>query len=292
MSKILLNTGPSERGWHRLESFLRCPQLFAYEQLVLPRGGLGDRGPLVRGTIGHVGLAHHFARRQAVQQGTDPERYHKVEEAMTLVSREGGELGRFYLPISTRAVAAYIRQNVYEEFEIIAVEHAVRATVRWPDAQVAARPEREGRSYLITQRFDRVFKDKAKKYWIEDHKFVAKIQSKTVTRYTLSGQFLLMQWFGHALYGDAFGGARINLIECPEDQNARPKSAQFVCEPAPNALARFARNVCDTEEAIERLKEEGRDPFDYPTANSEQVCMTPYGVCPAFEICRWGKAGM
>lgn len=292
MSKILLNTGPSERGWHRLEAWLRCPQLFAYAYLIKPEGGLGDRGPLVRGTIGHAGLAHHFARLRAKQRGDDPNAYHTIEDAMALVAAMHGELGEFFLPIALRAVMAYITQFVYEDFEVVAVEEAVRAYVKWPDALVKVQPSRANEKFLITQRFDRVFKDKGKRVWIEDHKFVAKIQGKTVTRYILSGQFHLMQWFGRALYGDAFGGARINLLECQENPDVKPKSLQLPCEPAPNALGRFARNVCDAEEGIARLAAEGRDPWDYPAAMNEQVCLTPYGACPAFELCRWGKAGL
>lgn len=290
MTKILINAGPSSRGSHRLGSFARCPQLFAYEQLL--GLDLGDRGPLVRGSIGHVGLAHHFARKRAERLEEDPERFYPVEEAMGLAAHEFGEMGMHFLPIAARAVAAYIAANAFTVREILYVEHEVRARVRWEPEYVVARPDRKDKAYLITQRFDCVYKDSAGKIWIEDHKFAARILAKTVSRYALSSQFHLMQWFGHALYGDDFGGARINLIECSESPDKPVKLESLPVEPAPNAVRRYTRNLCDLEEQIEDLAAEGRDPWDYPMACHEQVCMTPYGRCDAWDLCRWGKAGL
>jgi PD-(D/E)XK nuclease superfamily len=284
MSKILLNTGPSERGWHRVETAARCMQLFAYNYIL--EIGHGDRGPLVRGSIGHVGLAHHFARRRAQQQKTDPDVYYEPEEAMRLVAATFGELGEQYLPIATHAVLAYMNAYAGEQFEIVMVEEKVSGMIRWPEhLRVGARANV---AYPITQRFDRVYKNTAGRFWIEDHKFVSTIKSSTAARYTLSGQFQLMQWFGRAIYGDSFGGARINLVQCSE----KPKSVQVSLDAAPRMLNRFPQVVCDIEERIEALRAEGRDPWEYPAQANEHVCMTAYGRCPAFDICRWGKSGI
>lgn len=290
MKRILINAGPSARGIHRISAFARCPQLFAYEQIL--KIDQGDRGPLVRGSIGHVGLAHHFARKRAEQQGTDPDAYYRVDEAMGMAAQSFGEMGMHYLPIAARAVAAYIAQNVFSTKLVLQVEHEARAWIRWAPEYVNVRSDRADKKYLITQRFDLVYKDDAGKVWIEDHKFVARILSKTISRYTNSAQFHLMQWFGHAIHGDDFGGARLNLIECPESADAKVKTEQIMVEPAPNAVRKFTRNLCDMEEQIADLEAEGRDPWDYPAAMHEQVCHTPYGKCAAFDLCRWGKAGL
>ena len=97
-----------------------------------------------------------------------------------------------------------------------------------------------------------------------------------------------MQWFGRGIYGDAFGGARVNLLQC----TGAFKSVQLTMDAAPNMLAHFPQVVCDIEERISALEAEGRDPWEYPRQANEHVCITPYGRCPGFELCRWGKAGL
>src|SRR5690348_7528301 len=121
--KILINTGPSERGWHRLESYLRCPQLYAWGY---GRGGrveeqgaaFADRfpasNPLVRGSIGHAGLAHVYARLKAVQEGRDPDDYYLPTKAMELVAATFGERGARMLPIAREAVKGYVTENYGE----------------------------------------------------------------------------------------------------------------------------------------------------------------------------------
>lgn len=259
-------------------------QLYAHHYIL--KLDAGDRGPLVRGSIGHVGLAHHFARRREEQRGGNAELYYTPDEAMALVAEIFGEMGAEFLPIASRAANAYMRDFANERFEIVLVEEKVAATIRWPEhMRVGARADA---AYPITQRFDRVYKDTSGRFWVEDHKFVSKIEGKTSARYTLSGQFQLMQWFGRALYGEEFGGARVNLIEC----GGRNKSLQVTLDAAPAMLMRFPQVVCDIEERIAALAAEGRDPWEYPAQANEHVCKTNYGLCPSFDLCRWGKAGL
>jgi hypothetical protein len=288
--KVLINSGPSSRGSHRISAFLRCPQLFAYEQIL--KLDQSNRGPLVRGSIGHVGLAHHFARKRAEQRGEDPNIYYTVEESLGLIAHSFGEMGMHFLPIAARAVTAFIAQNIFATAEVLEVEKEAKAWLRWEAKYAAARPDRADKKYLITQRFDLVERDGAGKVWIIDHKFVSNIQGKTVSRYTLSAQFHLMQWFGHALYGEDFAGARINLIECQDSTDKPVKMKSIPVEPAPHAVRNYARNICDMEERIADLEAQGRDPMDYPMASHEQVCISPYGKCSFFAACCWGKAGM
>ena len=66
MTQTLLDAGPSERGWHRIETAARCLRLFAWTQVVgktfpatepLIKGSLLRIGPLLRScpsrTAGH-----------------------------------------------------------------------------------------------------------------------------------------------------------------------------------------------------------------------------------------------
>lgn len=261
-----------------MESYLRCPTLFMW--------GYGQGGsnperakrfpptePLVRGSIGHVGLAHLYYRLKCAQSpsSVDPSSaYYSPLEAMRLCADSFGELGEAMLPIASRAVAAYAQHYNHESFEIVAIEEPV---------------ETKFFGYRYTARIDLVIRDRARKVWIMDHKFIGRIESKVYRRYVLSGQFLGLIWIGRELYGDDFGGIRLNLISCRD----RIGFDRYTPEPAPFMLQRFPWVVRYAEEGIaqvERLIAVGEP---VPASPSEHTCMTSYGECPAFEMCRWGK---
>lgn len=262
---ILLNTGPSPRGVHRLEKALICPQLFAYTALL--GMDLGSRDALVKGSLVHVGLAHRYARMQCVQTGTDPENYYPVETAMKLAAVEFGALGQEHLALTSQAVRNYEAHYSSEQVTVAGVEELVETNIR---------------GHRLTARWDLITQDSRGNYWIIDHKTCGKIDQKTITRYTMSIQFLAMQHMGREKYGDRFGGVRINLVALQMVAFKRVSP-----EAAPHAVLSFPQIVEDAEAVIARNAL--RDPWDYPKAASEQVCVRPYGVCDAIELCRWGK---
>jgi len=272
---ILLDTGPTARGWHRLEAVLRCPQLYAWGY---GQGGenpghdrFGDSPALVRGSIGHAGLAHAYARMRWTQEGEPwgacP--YYMPLEAMRLVAEKHGDVGAEMLPIAEAAVRAYARHYVREPFKVIGVEEAV---------------ETKFGPYPYTARLDLVTEDRGGQVWITDHKFVSRIEGKVFRRYCLSGQFLGLQWIGMRQWGKRFGGVRLNLVGCNVIAFARASPM-----PAPWMLQRFPTVVVHAEELIARVKALAAAGKEIPAAPSEHTCMTSYGECPAFELCRWGE---
>ena len=61
MSKFLIDPGPSRKGWHRLAKVLRCPRLYALSYKQKHRtSDEPPAEPLVKGSLFHVGLAHHY----------------------------------------------------------------------------------------------------------------------------------------------------------------------------------------------------------------------------------------
>jgi hypothetical protein len=266
MDKILIDTGPSEKGWHRAEYALSCAQRYAYRYVLGLEGE--DRGPLLRGTLGHVALAHHYVRLGCIQHHLDPERYYEPMTAIELMAKKlGPAADEFVQPIKD-AVLRYIGHYQFDHLEVKGVEIPVEMTFN---------------GHRMTQRFDLVVRDTAGKYWIYDHKFVSKADQKSVSRYTLSGQFLEMAHQGQKRYGVDFGGCRINLIAVGYDKFVRASP-----EIAPFALQQFPQAVADAEAVIERNKD--RDPWHWPRAFSETTCMTPYGPCTYFDLCRFGPA--
>ncbi len=277
MSRILINAGPSARGWHRLERVIRCPRLYA-----LHAAGLLDTTqsePLVRGSLVHVGIAHHFARMKARQEAPvttankdAAEDYYTPQEAMDLVARESfGAKGQELLEIARETVAAYLALYSDEGWKILHVEQEF--TTEISDGT---------RSVTYTLRPDLVVKDISSRVWIIDHKCQTHIGH--VERYTLSGQFLGLQWLGRQLYGTAFGGCIVNAIQ----PWPHFKVKKFPVDAAPASLRRFPQLVLDVEDQITRLELEGREPMDWPGACSEFMCTNVYDRCEAFDICRFG----
>lgn len=224
--------------------------------------------PLVRGSIGHVGLAHLYARQRATQRGEDPERYYKPLAAMDLTAGTFGDLGAEMLPIASRAVRAYVQQHYNERWEILNVEE---------------QEETSFSGHRYTARIDVEWRDRAGKVWFTDHKFVGRIESKVLRRYVLSGQFLGATWLGVRKHGANFGGVQLNLIGCNTIGFLR-----HVPEPAPWMLERFPGVVQLAEEGIAEVERRIREGLTIPASPSEHTCYGSYGECPAFELCRWG----
>jgi len=270
--KILIDTGPSPRGWSRIDRALRCLQLFAWFDEEI--SGAEARKvpiarPLVRGSIAHVGLAHLYAKQQAIQQGWDPERYYSPREAMSLVAARFGEVGAAMHPIAESLVRGYAQEYSTDRFPVVGVERLV---------------ETDFLGVRYTARIDLELQDDAGRVWIYDHKTVAKIESKVLHRYTLSGQFLGLAHLGARLYGSRFGGIRLNLL------SVNPQGYLRVTpEPAPWMLQKFPEVVRYAEESINRVRALAKAGEPLPASPSEQTCLTSYGFCPAFELCRWGR---
>lgn len=273
-ARRLLDTGPSARGAHRLESALICPALYAFTKVVKHEEALGDRGPLVRGSMGHVALAHHYARLGCVQHQMDPEAYFTPHEAIDLVAAKMLPTSTQYLKLIHDAYDGYRAFYATERHEVVGVEEPADTMVPTPDGPLR-----------FTQRWDLRTRDDAGRVWITDHKFVAKVEAKTVARYVLSIQFASMQWLGHHFFGKDFGGVKLNLIGVGSSRFT------FQCAslpPAPDAVRRFPATLAHGERVIAQV-EALSDPWDAQRTYSEQVCYTAYGPCRAYALCRWGR---
>lgn len=280
----LINAGPSRWGWSSVEAFARCERLYYLTRVVPARAGLPSppgpaapiSEPLIRGQIGHVGLAHEYARRWCVRHGQDPEAYYDRATAMRMAAQVHGDLGKTVLETVEPIVDGYFAyyDSLGEQLDVQAVEYEVSAVLA------------DGKD--ISQRLDLVVRDVNGQFWIYDHKLV---NSPTdVDRYTLSGQFLLMHHFGRAYYREHFGGVRLNLLgtRADSDEEKLPPEKRYrrrSPEPAPAALASFPGFVIELRRRIAEREGLGREA--YLPAFNEQVCVTAYGRCPCFTVCQW-----
>jgi len=264
----LLDTGPSPRGWHRLQLMLECPQKwgFHYE---LGYGGKHESPPLIRGSLIHLGLAHHYSRMKARQQGTDEDEWMRPLTAMREKAYREGYAWEAELDRTISCLKAYLDKWEGEKIEILEVERLAYTMIG---------------DNAFTGRFDLVYRDRQGKVWVCDHKTTGRIQPSQKKFYGISGQLAGYAYLGRQIYGDAFAGMMLNMVQ----HTAPCKFLRIPLPPAPNLITRFPQIVTDAENRIKSLRESGRSPDNWPMAANELTCYSRYGACPYLEKCRWG----
>jgi len=271
----LLNAGASPRGWSRLSTVLQCPQKYAYTYLLSEEEGGGKGGgnspALIKGSLIHTGLAHHYRRMMADQQGENREDWYEPMIAMQFQAMQEGEAWEEHLEASQDSVRDYISHYGLEEFKIVAVEEMISTKIG---------------EYLVTGRADLIIQQRSTgKVWIVDHKTTSRISSTQQKYYGISGQLIGYEYMGRELFGEElWGGMLLNQIQ----HGSKPKYNRVELPPAPNMLARFPQIVRDAEERIAQL--EHRDVHNYPMAMNELTCYHRYGACQFVDKCRWGKS--
>lgn len=276
---ILLDTGPSRKSLHRLDSFLFCAKYYGFAYLsgiVLP-----PAEPLIRGIFAHVGGAHLEARRWAVQNNLSPDMFYEPLTAIDLVAErerpKWGILADTERKSARSAIQAYMETvDPRATHRVMHVETEFAFQVQGP---------KTGRIWEYTQKPDLI--DEENGYiFIDDWKSSMKPGEVTFSRYSPSIQFLAFQWWGPKMFGRRFGGARIKMLGLREPH----QFATMPVEPAPQLIRQFPELIEDCELEIERLAAEGRPWERYRPAANERVCMTSYGRCNAWVPCRLGAA--
>ena len=268
MEKRILFTGPSPRGWHRLQQVLECPAKYAWGYLD-PAKDQTERDPLVKGSLIHLGLAHHYQRMMETQQGRDPEVYYPPKEAIRVYADIAQGLSLKWADLACEVVDAYRKHYRNERREILAVEQLA-------DGQIGG--------HRFTGRWDLVYRDRQKRIWVEDHKTTVRFSGQQRKFYSTSGQMLGYKTLAQQQFGSDFAGIRLNMIQHTGDI----KFARFNLSPAPHMLREFPKTVQFAERLIAEHSARSKDPRDWPMVNSELVCWHRYGACPHLEKCKWG----
>ena len=269
--KLLLDAGRSEAGWHRVELAIRCPRLFAWREVEGKAFSISP--PLVRGSLLHIALAHHYARMREVQNGGDPERWLAPDEAVFALAEKNSHESELWMGCAPAIVDVYFayRNNwAGEEWKILEVENQMKARVG-------------EKKHLYTQRADLIVEDVQGRVWIVDHKSAYRINSKTLQQHIMDGQFLGYQMFGKAKYGNRFAGVIVNRVKL----TPRYDFDRRILEPAPRAFNWFVQAIEEGERKIAQWT--GKPTEEWPMAMSNQICYGKYGKCSAFDLCRFGS---
>ena len=270
--QLIIYTGPSPRGWHRIGQFLECPQKYAWAHESGAGGGHRDgqeSTPLVRGSLIHLGLAQHYARVRETQNGKSPDLYYPPEEAMRIVASAKGGAYEAEVQACIDCVHAYMDYWHNEDFKVLRVEELYEGFF-------------EG--YRLTGRLDLVIEDRQGRVFVIDHKSTGFLSSKQRVFYSISGQMHAYRWLASMQYGERLGGMRINMIQHTNGF----KFQRFDLDPSPHMFTQFPRIIKEAEEQIARYKAEGRPTHMWPMAISELTCFHRYGACEHMDKCKWG----
>jgi hypothetical protein len=321
--QILLNAGPSPRGEHGRHRQLTCPWAWAAS-----RRGIREvhTDPLVQGSLVHVGNAQLLARRQAVEQGVDPNQYMRPEDAiryvaakednaLTAAQAEEAGLWGTYTERAISAVRAYDAEIRFASWKVVAVEHLIelwalgglfvpppmdaerrRALARSDRLEDQMEFLRLGAPYLYTARVDLIRRNAQGRIEVVDHKTTGRIDNAKQLGFDLSGQVIGITCWASIGYGASFGGTWINAIEIPRegtDRSGRPKAIrvkEWSVAAVQPAYDDFAQRIEDAERRMLALLDAGRPLNRWTRALAETgPCWDRYGPCGLRGPCMEGK---
>lgn len=280
--KLIIFTGPSPRGWHRLQTAAECLQKYAWSY-EMPEGEepkLDGRAPLIMGSLTHLALAQHYSRMRLEQEGGNPEEFMTPEEAVRFLS--SAKKQEKYAPPILETYDSYRRKYFSDIrlWRIVAVETLFDGTL-----EPSVNPLNE--SYRLTGRIDLLYEDLAGQLYATDHKTTGRLTKQHREYFTVSGQMLAYEHLVRQQHSE-LAGFKINLIQHAANDPAKFERVGLARRPA--LEQQFVDRAVDIERNIERIRAEGRPVDQWPKAMSELTCYTRYGPCEFIEKCRYGLA--
>lgn len=298
---LILDPGPSPRGWHRLQLAAECLSKYAHtfrpgeplqpaqtvslidgelyvdeDENLVQADEFTTSPALVKGSLFHLALAQHYMRIKEEQTGGNPEKWATPEAALQRASIQKGPVAQQVLPEIMRAYRAYARQYLADAYNM-----SVVGVEELGETLIAGK-------YRLTGRMDLIYKDASGKIFVVDHKTSGRITPKHKIFYSVSGQLLGYSRMASEKYGDQYGGFILNLIQLGDS----PSFTRMQLPRSPNLERQFEDRVKDIEESIDRMVAERRHYTEWPKAMSELTCVTRYGECKFLDRCRFGQGAM
>jgi hypothetical protein len=89
---------------------------------------------------------------------------------------------------------------------------------------------------------------------------------------------------GKKHFGDQFAGVKVNLMQFDPPTKFHREQLDL----PPFRLKRFGQDVQALEKRIAQLETD--EPFEeWPGHPSEHTCFHSYGICPAYDLCQYGR---
>lgn len=318
--KLLIDPGPSEAGWHRIQSVMKCPTLYQLSRTT----PWPSTEPLVKGSLVHVGLAHLYKQKQLRDKGKNWGKYYDPHEAIAVAALNGhaesdSDLWMELAPVAQRTLREYVEYwaaggELDKHWKVLSVERELRCHVTdverweheddvgghlWSEAEKTAGVYTLGRQsegsfhipfkparYLYTQRADLIVQHrKTGKVFIVDHKTASRPIPDVMRRHAMTGQFLGYRMFGSLHYKDSFGGVMVNAIRVLDEGTVlkKPQFKRPILERVIDSHTKLKTTIIHAERLIREYS--GKD--TWPHALQETACWA-YGGCPMHDVCQYG----
>lgn len=287
----LLFTGRSSTSLSEIGTFDRCPQMWAFSQMVDSSSRATGLGTLI-----HVGLAHRYAIRQAEQEGRDHDLYEPeqaIDGAASQAQVDDPNGDHAALARTAKAIyAAYARTYLFDRFKVLGVEFEIALSLTgkaWrpvietgPDGEAQIGYRWQTVTTKRTKRVDLAYEAGGRVFYV-DHKTAAEGAShRKVQAYSSDKAFHFLYLHGTLKYGAAFGGVIINFLQSVDPYTCKRKPV----EPQSGQIRQLGQSVIDTEEQMAALRASGRRLDCYPRAQNELVCWHRYGKCFHYDRCK------
>lgn len=288
----LIDSGRSAFGWSTIGLAFKCLQKYAW--VVLLSAARENRAPLVRGSLGHVGMAHIWETWRLRQQKLPVDVYPWQDAMRQWCERHPDEGGFTFLDEMVETVRAWLAQNPEPPGRILAVEWVIEGVVGkghrgirlYRETDPVEFPTVGGSRVKISRRLDGLVEERwqgQSRIVIWDHKFRSmKFGDTTIQReYEADEQFSASREILRAWGIEA--PVRINAVRV----GAGKYSATPLLADASYLDERFAWRLWHKWDEIHRWL--NVDPTWWPNSGDEQVCRGRYGDCAAKELCMFGR---
>ena len=320
---ILINASRSDVGWSFWGPVFTCDQL-AYRTHIEKRQFFGSDA-LTQGSMGHLVLAHYYARVACEQGGLeyegqfydDPDAFHDPETALRLWVDEAQARGEDAAPFIHNTLQLLKQYRIKEPHvadRVLWVERQGKMTLGfnaagafglWTDDNLVAAapldcPELEvahpaipwlkhGAPICITKRLDLAVRARRdNKEYIWDHKVTGgSVGASVIEKYSMDGQFAVNTLLGEQLWNN-FGGVALNLVQRRDPWGV---NRGFVL-PTPHRDRQFARHLWTKAHHLARnvasLVTGETTGEDWVMTQNDLTCYHRFGKCGAFDLCRYG----
>jgi hypothetical protein len=279
------STGPSSHGWHKIESALRCPKEYQFEQVrrvTTPKAQMPDYFSV--GILMHVAKGHWFASQFDTSEKMMKHCADKVNESAL----------RQPLPVSGKAINDTMRYfaEYVEHYRIRPLPRVIAAEYPIGPARLV-KTDKTGWSKRTARLDDvSVYPEAQNRLCIGESKTTSSSIQDAVLQYTMHGQpYLQMALWdlskkGKGTHGEV-AGVMLDVIVKGYGNSKSKFGRVLIPRPPVETMTWFKQNLSSALESMQHVE------WDSDVPRNITMCTRMVGrarvQCPYFRLCQYGK---